>query len=147
MGALRSVPLKAGVWAALFVLQVLLMIFFVTGEDVHEYLAFPFAALALLHMAIASWWLKTFGRQFATPRQALNSGIDLALVAALLLALVSGLLISRYVLPILRARAVVRLRECAKGAKFRQTLLLYRITAQFEEKRIRAWAKDALAKA
>ena len=105
MGALRSVPLKAGVWAALFVLQVLLMIFFVTGEDVHEYLAFPFAGLAVLHMAIASWWLKTFGRQFATPRLALNSGVDLALIAALLLALFSGLLISRYALPFLRVRA------------------------------------------
>lgn len=62
----------------------------------------------------------------------------------------SGALAGKTVIPVCLhgtgglARAVVRLRECAK---FRPTLSLYRITAQFEEKKIRAWAKDALAKA
>lgn len=65
----------------------------------------------------------------------------------------SGALAGKTVIPVCLhgtgglARAVVRLRECAKGAKFRPTLSLYRITAQFEEKKIRDWAKDALAKA
>lgn len=42
------------------------------------------------------------------------------------------------------ANAVARLRGCAKGAKFRPTLSLYRIDAQFQKAKIQSWAKDAL---
>lgn len=105
LGQLRDVRLKAACWIALFVIQVLLMIFFVTGEDVHEYLAFPFVLLAAIHLTIAGWWFKWFRLQWGSVPQAVNSAVSLLLIADLLAAFVSGLLISRYATPFLRVRA------------------------------------------
>lgn len=45
-------------WAGLYAHLILLMLFFVTGDDWHEWLALVFCALAALHLRQCRWWFR-----------------------------------------------------------------------------------------
>lgn len=104
MPALQSVPVKAALWVLLFGMQVALMLFFVTDEDVHEYLGIGYGLLAAAHLWIARWWWVTLPAAAKNPASLVNAAVSLGLLAALFAALLSGLLLSRYAVPFLRYR-------------------------------------------
>ena len=75
-----------------------------TGLPAHEWLAFAFAAAALVHLLLSwSWIGKATLRVFAGAgsRNTLNYCLNFALFAGVVIVLLSGFMISRYAAPAL----------------------------------------------
>lgn len=92
---------KFQVWqdTALTLMLFSLMGFHLWGETIHEWLGVALLVTLLLHNGLNTHWFARLGREPITPFRASQIIINLLLGGLMLAALISGLMLSRHVVP------------------------------------------------
>lgn len=90
---------------AMLILILLLVSMNAVEEEAHEYLAFFAAAVFVLHAAAQKWWFSTACPRFGIALR-IKSLSAIALMIIFLLTMISGALLSRYALPMLRVKTI-----------------------------------------
>ena len=79
------------------VVLVLLMAYFLTDQEIHEWLGAGMLALFIVHHILNFKWLKALGRGKYTPYRILQTALALLVLLCMLGSMLSGIWMSRYV--------------------------------------------------
>ena len=90
---------------AMLILILLLVSMNVVEEEAHEYLAFFAAAVFVCHAAAQKWWFSAVCPRFGMALRIKSLSV-IALMIVFLFTMISGALLSRYALPMLRVKTI-----------------------------------------
>ena len=79
------------------VVLVLLMAYFLTDQEIHEWLGAGMLALFIAHHILNGKWLQALGRGRYTPCRVLQTALALLVLLCMLGSMLSGIWMSRYV--------------------------------------------------
>ena len=95
------------------VVLLLLMAYFLTGQEIHEWLGAGMLALFLAHHILNRKWLKALNRGKYTPYRTLQTALVLLILLCMLGAMLSGIWMSRYVFDFLPTQGHMGLARAA----------------------------------
>ncbi len=90
---------------AMMILILLLVSMNAVEEMMHEYLAFFAAGIFVLHAAAQKWWFSAVCPRFSVALR-IKSFSAIALMIVFFLTMISGALLSRYAVPVLRVKTI-----------------------------------------
>ncbi len=102
---LHSSFMRVALMITLGVVFIASMLFYVTGESLHEYFGAVFGIVALAHLLRSPWWFVNFRRLPRHVRGRFVRVVDTATVMCLILVILSGCFISRFTFPELRVES------------------------------------------
>ena len=111
--------------ALMVLLLPVLMAYSLVGETAHELLGLAMFALFVCHHLLHRGWLKSVFRGKYTPARAVNTAVDLLLLAFMLAQPVSGVLMSKYILSGVTIPAGVTIPGAAAPARLLHLCLAY----------------------
>ena len=92
---------------------ILLMSYFLTGQEIHEWLGAGMLVLFVIHHILNIKWIQALGRGKYTPFRRLQTALALLVLLCMLGAMLSGIWMSRYVFAFLPAQGHMGLARTA----------------------------------